>query len=313
MQMKPCLYIALALGVAGGALAQEKPDLLDNLTKSVEQWARDNLDDRALQILKKADQQSVRSLFDEMNRRFQGNSIYELAPLKDTAVKLLPLLQQSKETRPYAEWLRNRLDYLEVADELRRRASVPTPKPGTPPPPPPGPTPEAQRSAWDRQLEKRPLPAGAQTYVPRLKPIFVTQHTPASLVWLAEVESSFNPQARSPAGAAGLFQFMPVTARSLGLALSPQDERLIPEKSGQAAAKYLSYLHRRFADWRLALAAYNAGETRVNNLLLQHTTRSYQVIAPKLPAETQLYVPKIEATLHKREGVTLTSLQVATN
>jgi membrane-bound lytic murein transglycosylase D len=160
-------------------------------------------------------------------------------------------------------------------------------------------------------MEKRPMPATAQTYVPRLKPIFSTQGTPPSLVWLAEVESSFNPQARSPAGAVGLFQFMPVTARSLGLALAPDDERLNPDKSGRAAATYLGYLHRRFADWRLALAAYNAGETRVNNLLVQSKTRSYDVIAPRLPAETQLYVPKMEATLRKREGIALSSLQVA--
>jgi membrane-bound lytic murein transglycosylase D len=179
--------------------------------------------------------------------------------------------------------------------------------------PPPGPSAETQRSVWDKQIEKRPPPPGAQTYVPRLKPIFAAQGTPPSLVWLAEVESSFNPQARSPAGAAGLFQFMPVTARSLGLALSPEDERLNPDKSGRAAATYLGYLHRRFADWRLALAAYNAGETRVNNLLLQGKTRSYDTIAPKLPAETQLYVPKMEATLRRREGLALTALPMAKN
>ena len=72
------------------------------------------------------------------------------------------------------------------------------------------------------------MPAGAQTYVPRLKPIFVAGGVPAELVWLAEVESSFNPEARSPIGAAGLFQFMPATAKSVGLSLSPQDERLNP-------------------------------------------------------------------------------------
>jgi membrane-bound lytic murein transglycosylase D len=203
--------------------------------------------------------------------------------------------------------LQNRLDYLEVAEELLRRMQRPPPT-RRPAPPPAAPTPEAQRSVWDKQLEKRPLPPGAQTYVPRLKPIFTSQGAPPSLVWLAEVESSFNPRARSPAGAAGLFQFMPATARSLGLTLSPEDERLHPEKSGRAAGKYLQYLWRRFGDWRLALAAYNAGETRVANLLSQHRTRSYYTIAPKLPAETQLYVPKIEATLRKRERVSLTSL-----
>jgi membrane-bound lytic murein transglycosylase D len=220
------------------------------------------------------------------------------------------LLQQSKETRPYAAWLQTHLDYLEAADELRHRMQRPPTRPGVPEPLPPSPTPDAQRTVWDKQLEKRPLPPGAQTYVPRLKPIFTAGGVPPALVWLAEVESSFNPSARSPVGAAGLFQFMPTTARSLGLALSPQDERLNPDKSARAAAKYLRYLYGRFGDWRLAFAAYNAGETRVASLLNQYKTRNFHTIAPKLPAETQLYVPKIEATLRKREGVALTSLQL---
>ena len=106
-----------------------------------------------------------------------------------------------------------------------------------------------------------------------------------------------------------MFQLMPTTARSLGLSLSPNDERLDPRKSATAAAKYLKYLHGRFGDWRLALAAYNAGETRVKSLLDRAPARTYAAIAPRLPAETQMYVPKIEATLRKREGVTLSSLR----
>ena len=295
---------------AAGTNAQEKPSPLDELTRSAEQWMRDNLDESVLDVLSQVDQQKVQTLVTEMTRRMAGSNVYELAPLRSSATRLLPVLQQSPETRSYAEWLQNHLDYLEVAEELLRRAQRPPPKPGAPAPPPAPPSAETQRSVWDKQLEKRPLPPGAQTYVPRLKPIFVSQGSPDPLVWLAEVESSFNPQARSPVGAAGLFQFMPATARSLGLALSPQDERLNPDKSGRAAGKYLRYLYNRFGDWRLALAAYNAGETRVNNLLVQYKTRSFYTISPKLPAETQLYVPKIEATLRKRENVALATLPV---
>jgi membrane-bound lytic murein transglycosylase D len=130
------------------------------------------------------------------------------------------------------------------------------------------------------------------------------------LVWLGEIESSFDPAARSPAGAVGMFQIMPITARTLGLALSPQDERLDAEKNGRAAAKYLRYLYNRFGDWRLALAAYNAGETRVNDLLTRYHTRSYSAIATHLPAQTQMYVPKFEATLRKREGLPLANLRL---
>ena len=305
------LILCWMLVPANPARAQERPALLEDLSKTASAWMRDNLDERVLAVLKASDQERVRVLFKEMTARLESTNIYALAPLKDSAIKLLPVLKQSSATRPYAEWLQNHLDYLEVSEELRRRAQPSPPKPGVVAPPPASPTSEAQRAAWDKQLEKRPVPAGARTYVPRLKPIFTTQGTPSSLVWLAEVESSFNSLARSPAGAVGLFQFMPVTARSLGLSLSPEDERLNPDKNGRAAATYLAYLHRRFADWRLALAAYNAGETRVNNLLVQNKTRSYDLIAPRLPAETQMYVPKMEATLRKREGVALTGLQVA--
>jgi membrane-bound lytic murein transglycosylase D len=102
---------------------------------------------------------------------------------------------------------------------------------------------------------------------------------------------------------------MPATARALKLAARPQDERLQPEKNARAAAQYLRYLHSRFGDWRLALAAYNAGETRVDNLLKQHKARDFDAIAQRLPAETQMFVPKVEATLRKREGRSLADLK----
>jgi membrane-bound lytic murein transglycosylase D len=133
---------------------------------------------------------------------------------------------------------------------------------------------------------------------------------PPELVWVAEVESSFDPNARSPAGAAGIFQLMPSAARNLGLSVSPIDERLQPEKNARAAAKYLRRLHNRFADWRLALAAWNAGESRVDNLLTQSKARTFDAISSRLPAETQMFVPKVEATLRKRESATLTDLRV---
>jgi membrane-bound lytic murein transglycosylase D len=71
----------------------------------------------------------------------------------------------------------------------------------------------------------------------------------------------------------------------------------------------LRHLHDRFGDWPLALAAYNAGESRVDALLKKSNGRSYQSIANRLPAETQLYVPKCEAALQKREGIALADLK----
>jgi len=308
-RMKTGSGLVLGLSLAFltvGAAAQEKPSPLDDLTRSAEQWMRDNLDERVVKALDNVDQERARSLLNELAKRLQADNVYDLSALKESATSLLPVLRQFKETRPYASWLETHLDYFDAAGELRRIMQPTPPQRGAPPVPPP--TPEAQRKVWDQQMNKRPMPPRAQTYVPRLKPIFTSQGAPAALVWLGEVESSFDPEARSPVGAAGLFQLMPTTARSLGLALSPQDERLNPDKSGRAASKYLRYLYSRFGDWRLALAAYNAGETRVGTLLSRYKTRRYDAIANRLPAETQLYVPKIDATLRKREGLSLASL-----
>ena len=269
------------------------PAEFDALAREVEAWVRDNLDEDALRILDQIDRERVRELFTELNKSLGNDNVYDLAPLKEAASYLQPLLEQFEETRPYASWLKTHLDYLDVADELKRKE----------PTPPHNPTPESQRAAWEKRFERRPLPAHAGKHVSRLKPIFVAQGTPPALIWIAEVESSFDPTARSPAGAVGMFQLMPATARSLGIATSPTDERLDPDKSARAAARYIRYLYNRFKDWRLALAAYNCGETRVQNLLSRHKARSFAAIADRLPAETQMYIPKLEATLHKREGV----------
>ena len=308
--MKVPLAIALLLLFVGAASPQEQLLQLDDLDPSVEQWLRDNLDDRVLQALQEKDQERARKLFDELLRDLQSEDIYDLSTLKETATALLPLLLQYDETRPYAEWLQTRLDYLETSSELRRQMQPPPPKPGVPKPPLPRPSLQLQRSVWDKQLEKRPLPPRAQTYVPQLKPIFAAGGVPSQLVWLAEVESSFNPGAKSPAGAAGMFQLTKPTAKRLGLSTWLPDERLNPEKSARAAAKYLRYLHGRFGDWPLALAAYNAGESRVDGLLKKSKTRSFDAIANRLPAETQMYVPKCEATLKKREGLTFAELKL---
>ena len=295
------------------AAAQEKIEIpeADDLLQSVEQWMRENLDDSVLRVLEQVDQDRVREFFSASQRLLEGKSVYDLGELKDSASRLLPLLQQFEETRPYAVWLQTHFDYFEAADELRREIKPVPPKPGKPAPLP-NPTPQLQRSVWNKKMDKRPLPPLASAYVPRLKQIFAAEKMPQELVWIAEVESSFDPSARSPAGAAGLFQLMPATARSLHLAARPRDERLQPEKNARAAAKYLRSLYSRFGDWRLALAAYNAGETRVDNLLKQQNTRTFDAIARRLPAETQMYVPKVEATLRRREGRSLADLKPPT-
>jgi membrane-bound lytic murein transglycosylase D len=139
--------------------------------------------------------------------------------------------------------------------------------------------------------------------LPRLHAAFAAEGVPPELVWVAEAESSFNPTARSPVGAKGLFQFMPATAQAQGLSTFLPDERTDPEKSARAAARYLRQLHRRFGNWALALAAYNAGEGRVARTLAARRATSFTAIADSLPAETRMYVPKVCALIATRAGV----------
>ena len=293
------LWLAASMAAAPIVSVAAEPEAELDLD-AIQKWMKENVDDRVLATLGDIDTKRIQALHTELMRRLQGTNVSDLAGLADLAKDALPLLKQFEEAQPYAEWLQSHLDYFTAADELQRV---------TPMPPGKNPSLDAQQKVWTAQLEKRPKPTRAESYVPQLKPLFAAAGVPSALVWLAEVESSFAPNARSPVGAVGMFQLMPATARSLGLALSPNDERLDPRKSAAAAAKYLKYLHGRFGDWRLALASYNAGETRVKSLLDRAPARTYAAIAQRLPAETQMYVPKIEATLRKREGVTLASLR----
>lgn len=151
--------------------------------------------------------------------------------------------------------------------------------------------------------------ANSEELVPRLKEIFEEEGIPGEWVWLIEIESNFDLNAKSHRGATGLFQFMPETARRFGLKVNRIDERLNPEKSARAAAKYLKFLYEKFGSWRLALAAYNAGEGRIERLLEEHNTKKFDHIAFDLPVETRLYVPKVLDIVEAREGIDPTKLR----
>ncbi|HZL43185.1 MAG TPA: lytic transglycosylase domain-containing protein [Verrucomicrobiae bacterium] len=299
--------VILGLFAAGSHVARADDDAVSmpELIQSAQQWMQENLDTNVLNALPEVDERAVQEFFREARRRFQGDYVVDIAALRQTAQTILPLLESREETRPYAAWLKAQMDYLDVADEIR--LTMPSPKTETnqPPRPIPNPSPQREREIWTKKVSGGPWPASAKEYVPELKPIFAAQHVPPELVWVAEVESSFDRRARSPEGAAGLFQLMPDTAKRFGLSLWPRDQRFQPEPSASASAGYLKYLHDRFKDWRLALAAYNAGEGTVQKLLDRHHARTYDAIAEHLPAETQMYVPRVEAILLQREGVTL--------
>lgn len=164
------------------------------------------------------------------------------------------------------------------------------------------------KQVWLRKLSGRPAPARAAALLPDLKRIFRAEGVPPAFVWQAEAESTFNPEARSPVGAAGLYQFMPATAQQFGLSLSPEDERLDALKNARAAAKYLKLLHGRFGNWPLVFAAYNCGEGRVSKALRTQNGKTFDDIHDKLPAETRMYVPKIAALVQLRENTDMDRL-----
>jgi membrane-bound lytic murein transglycosylase D len=299
------LFLAGSLAVAR---AEDDTVTLPELIQGAQQWAQENLDTNVLNALPEAEKTAVQQFFREMQQRFQGDYVVDIAALRQTAHAILPLLESHEETQPYAAWLKARMDYLDVADEIR--LTIPPLKVETnqPPQPVPNPPPQKERELWVKKVSVVPWPALAKEYVSELKPIFTAQKVPPDLVWVAEVESSFDRRAQSPAGAAGLFQLMPATAKRFGLSLWPRDQRFQPEPSATASAQYLKYLHDRFNDWRLTLAAYNAGEGTVQKLLDRYKTRRYDDIAEHLPAETQMYVPRVEAVLLQREGANLEQL-----
>ena len=299
--------LAIALLCSGLCLPARAQEQLDpaELLRDAGDWLAENIDDSVFESLG-VDQFRVRQFLHDLHRSFQGNYVYDLAALRDTAIQLQPILERYEETQPYAAWLKAHLVDFDVSQKLRDQISATvTNKLRLPPP-----SPQLQRTVWVRAIDTTPAPPAAKSQLVRLKEIFAEEKMPRELVWLAEVESSFDPRAQSPAGAAGLFQLMPATARGLDLDVGLfNDERLQPEKNGRAAARYLRELHQRFGDWRLALAAYNCGPTRVADLLKKHRAKTYDGISPYLPVETQMYVPKVEATLRKREGVKLTELK----
>jgi membrane-bound lytic murein transglycosylase D len=300
-----CAAITL---IATGASAQTPQLNLDDVLDVGAQWLRDNVDTNVLQSLPQLDEKQAALLLQRFQAQFQGEYIVDVARLRPLAAVALPWIEQDETLRPYAPWLRSRMDYFDAANQLSLLIPPPRIVPGQPTPKPANPTPALQRRVWTSVVATEPWPAAANQLVPRLKPIFLSERVPAELVWMAEVESAFDPKAKSPAGAAGLYQLMPATAKRQGLSLFPGDQRLDPEKSARASARYLHALHGEFRDWPLSLAAYNVGEGRVRSLLTKYKTKSFDGIASHLPAETQMYVPKVEAVIQRREGKALAKL-----
>jgi membrane-bound lytic murein transglycosylase D len=136
--------------------------------------------------------------------------------------------------------------------------------------------------------------------VPALRAEFAKAGLPTDLVWLSLIESGHNLSIVSPAGAAGLWQFVPESARMYGLTVDRWvDQRFDPERSTEAAVRYLSDLRTRFGSWELAMAAYNMGHGGLLRAMKKFNSNDFWVLTryeAGLPYETSLYVPKILAT-----------------
>ena len=108
----------------------------------------------------------------------------------------------------------------------------------------------------------------ANRYFPIIEPILKANGIPDDFKYLMVIESNLNSIARSPAGAAGLWQFMPTTGREFGLEVNENvDERYHIEKATVAACKYFKQAYAKYGDWITVSAAYNAGQARISSQL----------------------------------------------
>lgn len=137
-------------------------------------------------------------------------------------------------------------------------------------------------------------------YTQRMKQILREEGLPEDLVYLALIESGFNPYAYSRAGAMGIWQFIPGTGSRYGLVINWWiDERRDLEKSTRAAAHYLKNLYGLFEDWYLAAAAYNAGEGKLQRAIRKYDSTCFWDLSQYryLRNETKNYVPRFLAAL----------------
>lgn len=134
----------------------------------------------------------------------------------------------------------------------------------------------------------------ANKYFPLIAPVLKSEGVPSDLIYIAVIESTLNPRAVSGAKAAGLWQFMPSTAREFGLEVNDYvDERFDPVKSTRAAARYLKNAYAKYGNWESVAASYNGGMGRVSGELASQQEKSAYDLY--LPEETMRYMFRLLA------------------
>ena len=151
----------------------------------------------------------------------------------------------------------------------------------------------------NRQYIKMVLARKAK-YFPMYEETMGKNGVPTEIQFLSIIESGLDPRIMSKMGAVGLWQFMPATGRMYGMQVNTDiDDRMDPEKSTDAAAKYLKSLYKMFGDWEVALAAYNCGPGNVNKAIRKSGgKKTFWGIYDFLPKETRSYVPQFQAMLY---------------
>jgi membrane-bound lytic murein transglycosylase D len=135
-------------------------------------------------------------------------------------------------------------------------------------------------------------------YMAMARKIFREEGVPEDITWLGQVESAWRPTARSEAAASGLWQFIPGTGARFGLRQTAYiDERNSFEKATRASARYLRWLHDRYNNWELAMAAYNTGEGNVDRAIARAGVADFWAIYPYVAQQTRNYVPNILACI----------------
>lgn len=130
-------------------------------------------------------------------------------------------------------------------------------------------------------------------YFPMIEAELDRQNLPMEFKYLAVVESALRPNAKSRAGAVGLWQFMYTTGKLFDLQVNSYvDERMDPYQSTVAACQYFKRLYKMYGNWELVLAAYNCGPGNVNRAIRKSGGKTdYWELWPYLPRETRGYVP----------------------
>jgi len=142
--------------------------------------------------------------------------------------------------------------------------------------------------------------ARKEQYFPMYEETMKDFGMPVEIQHLSIIESGLDPKIKSHMGAMGLWQFMPATGREYGMQINPDiDDRMDPEKSTEAAAKYLKALYKMFGNWEVALAAYNCGPGNVRKAIRHSGGKTtFWGIYDYLPKETRSYVPQFQAMLY---------------